>query len=136
MIGSLQRIIQLAVVVAIGVLIYQPTLAPAPARPFFEKSKVWLLGTEPSWEHTRSLWQDRIEYVASYIPWIRSWFSLVPTEAPILTADKVVEFLTTIVLTRPLQKWETIKEEALVAPPATQSGTLQREASPAAEIQD
>lgn len=130
MIGAVQRVIQLAVIVAIGVLIYKPALAPEPARPFFETSRTWLLGAEPSWEHTRTLWQDRIEYVASYIPWIQSWFSLVPTEAPTITADSVVEFLTQIVVTRPLRKWETIREEAQGSPPvATSSGIFQKEAS-------
>lgn len=125
MIGVLQRLIQLLVMGGLIFVIAKPSVLPEPTRSLAQNVHVWMMGETDSWESFQSTWKLRLEQIGSLIPWFKQLATSIPKDPPQITADGILNLFSKIVIVKPIQKFETIKDDILVIPsPSSASGTL------------
>jgi hypothetical protein len=119
MIDLVQRLLQLIVLIGFVVIIARPALLPDPARVFAENVHVWIMGETDSWESMQTNWKQRFEQAGTLIPWFKQLATTIPPEPPQITADSILELFNRLIITQPIHKFETIKDNLLLTPSAS-----------------
>jgi hypothetical protein len=113
MIEIIQRLLQLIVLIGLVVIIARPALLPSPSRALAENVHVWIMGETDSWESMQSTWKQRFEQAGTLIPWFKQLATTIPPEPPQITADGILELFNKLIITQPIHKFETIKDDLL-----------------------
>jgi hypothetical protein len=121
MIVVIQRLLQLLVLAGLVFVIAKPGVLPEPARTMADNVHVWIMGESDTWESFQITWRQRFEAAGSLIPWFKTVATTIPPEPPQITADGVLDVFNTIIITRPLTKFESMKQDLLAIPTASVS---------------
>jgi hypothetical protein len=130
MVSLIQRLLQLAVLVAIVYFIVNPQVLPQPAQSIAFGAQRFVFGNEVSLPSFMATWQEKWRYITTTIPVIGSWSKALAPEPTEITADTVMRIIIQTILVDPVNKWNNIKKQAL-QPLTTASIT---ESTPSATI--
>lgn len=122
MVELIQRILQLLVIAGLVFIIARPTVLPEPGRSMAENVHVFVMGEADTWQSFQATWKPRFEQLGSLIPWFKKVATTIPPEPPQITADGILNLFNKIIITQPMRKFDTIKQDLLTIPPASSSG--------------
>lgn len=123
MIGSIQRLLQLAVILALAYVIWKPAVLPAVIQPFGYSAQKWMFGNEVSLPSLQATWQGRWTWLTTYIPPLAGWSKTLFSAPQPITSDSVLQWFNTIMWKQPVEKLEIIKQN-LYEVPASSSSSL------------